>query len=108
VSDDFSALRRAPIGKTAGPNDVFGPAQQGNYMLRASFESESDTIVLCSRQLPYAPIELTLGIEGVVLGEVDIEIRSIAVVQKPAVSSLAGALPGAQSAFASVTGTQRR
>jgi len=86
VSDDFSALRRTPIGKTPGRTMFLVQHSKGITCSRL-LRSESDTIVLCSRQLPYAPIELTLGIEGVVLGEVGIEIRSIAVVQKPAVSA---------------------
>jgi hypothetical protein len=48
---------------------------------------ESDRIVLCSRHLPYAPVELTVGIDGVVLGTVDAEIRSVATAQKAVVSA---------------------
>ena len=52
------------------------------------YRSESDKIVLCSRQLPYAPLDLTVGAEeSVVLGTADVEIRSVATVQKPVVSA---------------------
>src|SRR5262249_36392930 len=44
-------------------------------------------IVLCSRQLPYAPVELAVGTEAVVLGTVDLEFRSMVETPKPEVSA---------------------
>lgn len=86
MSDDFSALRRAPIGKAPGRTMFLVQHNKGITCSRLS-RSESDTIVLCSRQLPYAAMELTRGTEGVVLGAVDLEIRSLVTVQKPVVSA---------------------
>ena len=86
VSDDFSAIRRAPAGKTPG-RTIFLVRHSKGITCSRLLRSESDTIVLCSRQLPYAPVELTLGIDAVALGAVEIEIRSTAIVQKPVVSA---------------------
>jgi len=47
-------------------------------------------VVLCSRQLPYAPIELKLGAEARILGIVDLEIRRLASTESPEVSRNAG------------------
>ncbi len=86
VRQDPSALHRAPIAKTPGRTMFLVQHGKGIACSRL-FRPESDRIVLCSRQLPYAPIELTLGDEGVVWGMVDIEIRSIVTPQKPVVSA---------------------
>jgi transcriptional regulator with XRE-family HTH domain len=86
VREDLSALNRAAIGKTPGRTMFLLQHGKGITCSRL-FRPESDKIVLCSRQLPYAPIELTLGDEGVVWGMVDIEIRAIATPQKPVVSA---------------------
>jgi hypothetical protein len=86
VREDLSALKRVPIGKTPGRTMFLVQHGKGMTCSRL-FRSESDKIVLCSRHLPYGPIELTLGVDGVILGIVDIEIRSIAKFQKPVVSA---------------------
>jgi hypothetical protein len=44
-------------------------------------------VVLCSRQLPYAPIELKLGTEAKILGYVDMEIRSVESQEAPEVQA---------------------
>ncbi len=36
------------------------------------------TAVLCSRQLAYAPLDLTVGAESVALGTAEVAIRSLA------------------------------
>jgi hypothetical protein len=46
-------------------------------------------IILCSRQVPYAPVEMTLGTEARILGVVDLEIRNLAYRGTPTVSSSA-------------------
>jgi hypothetical protein len=46
-------------------------------------------VVLCSGQLPYAPVELQLGTEARILGAVDFEIRPLASLYAPEVSSSA-------------------
>ena len=57
----------------------------------------SGRFVLNSRQLPYAPVELQLGTEARILGVVDLEIRRLASLETPEVSSSAARLwtPGA-------------
>jgi hypothetical protein len=85
VRDDLSALKRVPIGKTPGRTMFLVRHGKGMTCSRL-YRSESDKIVLCSRHLPYGPIELTVGVDGVILGTVDVEIRSIAKFQKPVVS----------------------
>lgn len=86
VRDDLSALKRAPIGKTPGRTMFLVQHGKGITCSRL-YRSESDKIVLCSRQLPYAPLDLTVGAESVVLGTADVEIRSVAAVRKPVVSA---------------------
>jgi transcriptional regulator with XRE-family HTH domain len=86
VSDDVSALSRTPIGKTPGRTLFLVRHSKGITCSRLC-RSASDTIVLCSRHLPYAPLELTVGVHGVILGTVDVEIRSSAKFQKPVVSA---------------------
>jgi transcriptional regulator with XRE-family HTH domain len=51
---------------------------------------EHGKIVLCSRQLPYAPVELREGTEAVVLGFADYEIRPVTRAGKPFVSRRLG------------------
>jgi hypothetical protein len=56
-------------------------------------------IVLCSRQLAYAPLELKLGTEAKILGYVDLEIRSVESRELPEVQTHRNALemlPGSQ------------
>jgi transcriptional regulator with XRE-family HTH domain len=86
VRDDFSALRHAPFGKTPGRTMFLVQHGKGITCSRL-YRSEPDKIVLCSRQLPYAPLDLAVGAEGVVLGTADLEIRSVATIQKPVVSA---------------------
>jgi hypothetical protein len=86
VREDLSALKRVPVGKAPGRTMFLVQHGKGMTCSRL-YRSESDKIVLCSRHLPYAPIELTVGVDGVILGTVDVEIRSIAKFQKPVVSA---------------------
>jgi hypothetical protein len=46
-------------------------------------------IILCSKQVPYAPVEMKLGTEARILGVVDLEIRNLAYRGAPTVSSSA-------------------
>jgi hypothetical protein len=46
-------------------------------------------VVLFSRQLPYAPVELQLGTEARILGVVDLEIRPLTSLETPEVSASA-------------------
>jgi hypothetical protein len=47
-------------------------------------------LVLCSRQLPYAPVELQLGTQANVLGVVDAEIRPLGKIEQPVVPASLG------------------
>jgi hypothetical protein len=47
-------------------------------------------LVLCSRQLPYAPVELQLGTQAHVLGVVDAEIRPLGKIEQPVVPASLG------------------
>jgi hypothetical protein len=49
----------------------------------------SNRVVLCPRQLPYAPVELELGTAARILGVVDLEIRRVASLEAPKVSTAA-------------------
>jgi|SRR5215472_12356825 len=86
VAVGSSALARAPIGKSSGRR-LFVVRHSGGIACTRLFRTEPDKIVLCSRQLPYAPVELTVGAEGFVLGMVDLEFRAVAAVAKPVVSA---------------------
>jgi hypothetical protein len=47
----------------------------------------TNRVVLCPRQLPYAPVELELGTSARILGVVDLEIRRVAFLDVPKVST---------------------
>jgi transcriptional regulator with XRE-family HTH domain len=49
----------------------------------------SNRVILCPAQLPYAPAELELGTEARILGLVDLEIRRVASLEIPKVSTSA-------------------
>ena len=48
--------------------------------------SGRNKIMLCSKQLPYPPVEMSLGTEARLLGVVDLEIRRLALASAPVVS----------------------
>jgi hypothetical protein len=52
--------------------------------------STSGRFVLCSRQLPYAPVELREGTEAQLLGAADFEIRRLGQLEKPVVPKRLG------------------
>lgn len=65
--------------------------EQSRGVLCSTFQAVgSSRIVLCPRQLPYAPIELELGTEAKILGVVDLEIRRIDSLEAPAVTKADG------------------
>jgi hypothetical protein len=86
VADGSSVLERAPIGKSLG-RKLFVVRHSGGIACARLFRTEPDKIVLCSRQLAYAPVELRVGAEGLVLGTVDLEFRAVAGAAKPVVSA---------------------
>lgn len=52
--------------------------------------SSSGKLVLCSRQMPYAPVELTQGTEVIVHGRADLELRLLDRTESPVVPSHLG------------------
>lgn len=53
-------------------------------------QSPSGKIVLCSRQMPYAPVELDQDTEAIVHGKADLELRVLAGTEHPIVPSRLG------------------
>lgn len=53
-------------------------------------QSEPNKVILCSRQLPYAFVELERGTQAIVLGVADLEIRPVVKVEKPVVPAHLG------------------
>lgn len=53
-------------------------------------QASNGKLVLCSRQLPYAPVELEQGTEAVVRGKVDMELRQFGGAESPVVPSRLG------------------
>ncbi len=86
VRNDPSVLERAPAGKSLA-RTLFLVRHSRGITCSCVLRSEPGKIVLCSRHLPYAPVELTVGTEAVVLGTVDLEFRPIAGIPKPVVSA---------------------
>jgi transcriptional regulator with XRE-family HTH domain len=75
-----------PLGKI--PHDVFFLVEHGKGLICSRLcRPKPNSIVLCSRDLPYAPMELELGTQASVLGVADLEIRPMTRVQPPQVSS---------------------
>jgi len=52
--------------------------------------SSNGKLVLCSRHLPFAPVELEQGTEAVVRGKADLELRLLGATKKPVVPSRLG------------------
>lgn len=85
VRDDSSVLERLPTGKRIG-RTLFLVRHSRGITCSRILRPEPEKIVLCSRQLPYAPVELIAGAEAAVLGMVDLEFRSVAGISTPVVS----------------------
>ncbi len=71
-------------GRNPGGRLVLVEHGQGLICTRLG-RSTAGKIVLCSRHLPYAPVELQEGTEAFVRGTVDLEIRPLGHIQKPVV-----------------------
>jgi hypothetical protein len=85
----FSCLERLPTGKSAARRLYLVEHSRGLTCSRL-YRSPSKKIVLCSRHLPYAPVELKEGKEAAVLGVADLEIRQLGQIVKPMVPSRLG------------------
>ena len=86
VKHDPSALQRIRPGRHSG-RALFLVRHSRGYTCSRLLRSGTDKIVLCSRQLPYAPQELTVDAEAEVIGTVDVEFRAIERFEKPVVSA---------------------
>jgi hypothetical protein len=69
-----NALERSPVEKSASGTLYLIEHDRGLVCSRLS-RSGPKTIVLCSRQLPYAAVELREGSQARILGVADVEIR---------------------------------
>jgi transcriptional regulator with XRE-family HTH domain len=81
--------KRLPVGKPP-TNKLFLVEHSVGLTCSRVFRPEPEKIVLCSRQLPYASVELKLGAEAVVLGGLDFEIRPLRILEKPVVPTPLG------------------
>ena len=88
-SDDFRALERLPIGNTAGKH-LYLVKHSSGLTCSGLYRPKSKRIVLCSRHLPYAPVELEYETEALVLGLADLEIRPLGKIDKPVVPTRLG------------------
>jgi transcriptional regulator with XRE-family HTH domain len=89
VSREGAALEGKSVGHT-GENGLFLVEHSSGLTCSRLDRPELRKLVLCSRQLPYAPVELHEGTEAVVLGVADIEIRPLNRTEKPVVSGRLG------------------
>jgi hypothetical protein len=88
-SDDLRALARLPIGNMASKHLYLVEHSNGLTCSRL-YRPKSKSIALCSRHLPYAPVELEYGTEALVLGLADLEIRPLGRIEKPVVPTRLG------------------
>ena len=84
-----SALEGSPVRKSA--NGILYLLEYGGGLLCSRLSrSGAKTIVLCSRQLPYAAVELQEGSQARILGVADVEIRPTRNLQVPVVPPALG------------------
>jgi transcriptional regulator with XRE-family HTH domain len=72
------------------PGRVFLVEHSNGLVCARLCRSEARKIVLCSRHLPYAPVELEEGTEAVVRGVADLEIRPLGRTDRPVVPATLG------------------
>jgi transcriptional regulator with XRE-family HTH domain len=86
---EFSCPERRPAQKAAAKR-LYLVEHSSGFACSRFYRSPSKKIVLCSRHLPYAPVELKEGKEAVVLGVADLEFRPVGGIAKPVVPSRLG------------------
>jgi len=89
VNHVHDAFKHIPIGKIPAKT-LFLVEYNGGMALSRLYRPEPKKVVLCSRHLPYAPVDLEEGTEAVVSGVADFEIRSLRDVEKPVVPARLG------------------
>ena len=76
--------KQLQVSKT-GSTKLFFVEHSGGLSCSRLYRPAPKKIVLCSRHLPYAPVELQENTEAVVLGVADLEIRPLRRTDKPSV-----------------------
>jgi hypothetical protein len=89
VSREGTALEGRSVGHT-GENGLFLVEHSSGLTCSRLDRPELRKLVLCSRQLPYAPVELHERTPAAVLGVADIEIRPLNRTEKPMVPARLG------------------
>jgi hypothetical protein len=74
----------------AAANHLYLVEHSNGLTCSGLLRSKSKRIVLCSRHLPYAPVELMEGTEAMVGGVADLEIRPLGRIDKPVVPTRLG------------------
>jgi hypothetical protein len=85
----FSTLERLPTGKIPA-KALFLVEHSNGLTCSRLHRAKSRRLVLCSRHLPYAPVELEDGTEALLLGLADLEIRPLGKIDQPTVPSRLG------------------
>jgi transcriptional regulator with XRE-family HTH domain len=85
----YGSLKRPTLGNTHAKRLFLVEHSKGLACARL-IHSAAGKFVLCSRQLPYAAIELQEGNDAAVLGVADLEIRPLANIEKPVVPARLG------------------
>jgi hypothetical protein len=89
VNASRNARRRMPIGKRFAES-LFLVEHNGGLVCSRLHRPGPGRLVLCSRHLPYAPVELQLETQANVLGVVDAEIRPLGKIEQPVVPASLG------------------
>jgi transcriptional regulator with XRE-family HTH domain len=87
--NDVGLFERLPVGSRQTKR-LFLVEHSNGLACSRLYRSKSRKLVLCSRQLPYAPVELHQGSEAVILGTADLEIRRLVKTERPVVPSRLG------------------
>ena len=85
----LNAFKGIPVRKIPGRR-LFLVEHSGGMTCSRLFRPESKKVVLCSRHLPYAQVELEQETEAVVSGAADLEIRPLGGGEKPVVPARLG------------------
>jgi len=84
VESRFNPVQQITVGDPPARN-LYLVEHGGGLICSRLYRPDSTKVVLCSRHLPYAPVELEEDAETFVTGMVDVEIRPLLGVEKPVV-----------------------
>jgi transcriptional regulator with XRE-family HTH domain len=85
----ITVARALPVGKKRSKK-LFLVKHEAGLVCAGLCRSTAGKFVLCSRHLPFAPVELEEGREAVLMGTADFEIRPLENFLKPVVSARLG------------------